>query len=122
MADVANPQTVDTINIANMKTIAETLAAANANLAQMAAQTAGLQMQNAAANQANQMNSATALSNAITTQAVNKLLNMDPSEAVAVGKVMTGNDVAQQLNAVLSALASGQQGVKTAQTTPPVTS
>lgn len=121
MADVANPQTVDTINIANMKTIAETLAAANANLAQMAAQTAGMMMQNSAANQANAMNSATALSNAITTQAVNKLLNMDPSEAVAVGKVMTGNDVAQQLNAVLSALASSQQSVKTAQTTPPVT-
>ena len=121
MAEVANPQTVDTINIANMKTIAETLAAANANLAQMAANTAGLMMQNSAANQANAMNSATALSNAITTQAVNKLLNMDPSEAVAVGKVMTGNDTAAQLSALLAALNSGQQGTKSAQTTPPVT-
>lgn len=49
------------------------------------------------------------------------LIEVDPSESVAIQKLLSGNDLAQQLAQLLAALASNQQGVKAAQTTPPVT-
>jgi L-alanine-DL-glutamate epimerase-like enolase superfamily enzyme len=117
MADVINPQAADAVTFANVKTVAETLAAANANLAQMAANAAGLAIQNAVANQANQ----SALSNAATAQAINLLLNVDPSQAVSENKLLTGNDVAATISSLLAAINAGQQGVKSAGNTPPVT-
>lgn len=45
----------------------------------------------------------------------------DPMEAVSALKLLSGNDTAQNLAALLAAIASGQQGIKGAQTTPPVT-
>ena len=117
MPEVVSPQVVDALTIDNVKTVAATLAAANANLAQMAANAAGLSIQNSVTQQ-QQMNQ---IGNALTTQAVNLLLHMDPAEAVAISKALTGNDVAQVLANVLAAINSGQQGVKSAQTTPPVT-
>jgi len=74
-------------------------------------------MSNAVSHQ-NRMN---IVAEAATATAVNVLLNMDPSQAVSEQKVLSGNDLAQQLSALLTALNSGQQGVKSAQTTPPVT-
>lgn len=53
---------------------------------------------------------------------VDKLVNADPAEAMAVLKMTTGDSVAAQMQALLAALNSGQQGVKSAQTVPPVTS
>lgn len=50
---------------------------------------------------------------------VNKLTNLDAAEALAVQKVASGNDVSQQLSALLAALNSGNQGVKAAVNTPP---
>jgi len=117
MPDVVNPQAVDAVTLSNVKTIAETGAAANANLAQMAANAAGLAVQNAVAQQ-QQMNQ---IGNALTTQAVNLLLNIDPAEAIAASKAMTGNDTAATISNLLAALNSGQQGVKSAGNTPPVT-
>ena len=113
----ANEQIVDTVSIENLKTIAGASAAAHASLAHVAAQAIGLAMQNAVTDQASQ----NAIKTAATTVAVNKLLNMDAAEALAVVKANTGNDVASQMQALLAALNSGQQGVKSAQTTPPET-
>lgn len=52
---------------------------------------------------------------------VDKLVHADPAEAMAILKMTTGDSVAQQMQALLSALNSGQQGVKASQSTPPVT-
>lgn len=112
-----NEQVTDAVTQSNVKTIAEAPAESQALLSKMMASAAGLAMQNAVAHQ-QQMN---AISQAATTVAVNKLLNMDPSEALSLVKANSGNDVAQQMQQLLAALNSGQQGVKSAQTTPPVT-
>jgi hypothetical protein len=50
---------------------------------------------------------------------VRRLTELDISESTAQNKVATGNDLAAQLGAMLTALNSGQQGVKSAITTPP---
>lgn len=52
---------------------------------------------------------------------VKSLTESDPTEAVSVLKMLSGNDQAQQLQSLLAAIASGQQVVKTAQSTPPET-
>ena len=49
------------------------------------------------------------------------LTEVDPTQAASVLKTLSGNDLAQSLGQLLAALNSGQQGVKSAQTTPPVT-
>lgn len=110
-----NEQVVDVITIENAKNIGGASSVAMAGLYQTAAQSLGLAMQNAVANQ-QQMN---AINQAATTGAVNLLLHMDPAEALATVKANTGNDVAAQMQALLAALNSGQQGVKSAVTTPP---
>lgn len=58
---------------------------------------------------------------AATASAVKGLLEVDPIEAISTLKALSGNDSAQGLATLLAALNSGQQGVKAAQTTPPVT-
>jgi len=50
-----------------------------------------------------------------------KANSIDAAEAFASKQMFTGDVVAQQLASLLAALNSGQQGVKSAQTTPPVT-
>lgn len=54
-------------------------------------------------------------------QAIKGLLEVDPMEALSVVKGLTGNDLAQQLNALSASLAAIQQQIKVAQTTPPET-
>lgn len=61
------------------------------------------------------------LGNAVITMAVNKLMNLDPAEAVSLLKTMSGNDLGQQLAGLVSAIGGGQEATKSAQTTPPVT-
>lgn len=117
MADVVNPQVVDSVTIDNVKTIAGAASAAQAQLYSMAAHAAGLAIQNATG----QQHSLNVINQALITQAVNKLLNIDVEEAVATLKATSGNDLAQQLSALLTALNSGQQGVKSAGNTPPPT-
>jgi len=114
---LVNEQVTDAVTQTNVKVVAEAPAEAIAMLYQVAAQTAGMGMQNALANQQN-MN---AINQAATTSAIDRLLHMDPAEALATVKANTGNDVASQLQSLLAALSSGQMSAKTAQTTPPVT-
>lgn len=52
---------------------------------------------------------------------VKSLVQVDPVESVSTNKLLSGNDLAATITALLSAISSGQQTVKTAQTTPPVT-
>jgi hypothetical protein len=63
--------------------------------------------------------------NAILTAAVGSvvkgLTEMDPSEAIATSRALTGHDTASGMTALLAALQSGQVGTKIAQSTPPVT-
>lgn len=116
MAQV-NEQITDSVTQANTKNLGDAPAEAIAMLYQASAHSLALAMQNAVKNQQNMA----AIHDAVTTIAVNKLLNMDPSEAISLVKSMSGNDVAAQMQQLLAALNSGQQGVKAAQTTPPVT-
>lgn len=112
-----NEQTVDSVTIANTKNLGDGPAIAANLLNQTVAQSLALAAQNAVANQ-QQMN---AIGQAATTAAVDRLLHTQPADAVAASKLLTGNDVATQMMQLLSALNSGQQGVKAAQTTPPDT-
>ena len=82
-----------------------------------AEQTANLAQQNAVSNAARM----DTIANATVTAAVDKLLNVDPMEAVGVNKVMTGNDAAAQIMALLAALQGGGIGAKTMGNVPPVT-
>ena len=52
---------------------------------------------------------------------IDKLIHADPAEAISSLKLLTGDAQGAQMNALLAALNSGQQGVKSAQSTPPVT-
>lgn len=112
-----NEQITDAVTQANVKNLADAPAEAMAMLYQASAHSLALSLQNAVQNQQNMA----AIHQAATTQAVNLLLNMDPTQAIALVKANSGNDVASQMQALLATLNSGQQGVKSAQTTPPVT-
>lgn len=109
MPDVVSPQVVDSLTIDNVKTVAATLAAANANLAQMAAHAAGTSIQNLTSmqNQQNQLGAAAMV------QGINKLLNIDVEEAASVNKVMTGNDLAQVIQSLTTVLKGGVYGTAT---------
>jgi hypothetical protein len=106
-------QIVDSVAIANTKAVAEG-AAFYSNLAMAnSVQHQNLTQQNALAEQ-----SAMGVARLA---AVKNLIEADPAQAMAVNKMMTGNDVASQMQALLAALNSGQQGAKSAQSTPPET-
>lgn len=87
------------------------------NLGEAPAFYASLAMADAVAHQRN----VNAIREAALGKIISVLTELDPVESSAVSKVMTGNELASQLTALLTALNSGQQGVKSAQTTPPVT-
>ena len=83
----------------------------------------GLAMANAVHNQNLSQQNAIAEQNAMGVArlaTVKQLIEVDPTESVAVNKMMTGNDVASQMQSLLAALNSGGQGVKSMQTTPPI--
>lgn len=69
----------------------------------------------------------TSLANSVTLQqaavgnVVRRLTELDISESAAQNKVATGNDLASTMSALLASLNSGQQGVKSAISTPPTT-
>lgn len=105
-------QIVDSVAIDNVKSIAGG-SAFYANLAMANA----VQHQNLAAQNAIGEHAAMGIARLA---AVKSLVESDPSEAISMNKMMTGNDVASQMQALLAALNSGGQGVKSMQTTPPV--
>ncbi|MDB9516058.1 RebB family R body protein [Roseofilum reptotaenium CS-1145] len=83
----------ESIAIANAKSVAEQPALlANLAFANVVANT-NLSQQNALSNQ-QAMNQ---LAMTVTAKAVNKVSDLTPLEALAVNKLYTGNDVAQQL-------------------------
>lgn len=101
-----NEVAVDAVGINNVKTIGEAAAAATA-----------LSIQNSVAHQ-NRMN---VLAESAMGSIVKKLTEVDITEAVAVLKATSGNEVASGIAQLTAALSSSQQAAKAAQTTPPVT-
>lgn len=127
MADLANPQIVDTISIENLKTIAGNSASVQAGLNTIVGSSMGMAVQNAVnAQQLAQLNAISAqqrvnvIAEAATVVEVNKLLNMDTEEANSILRTNTGNSSAETMTQLLAALNSGAQGVKAAANTPPV--
>ena len=101
-----NETIVDAVATNNVKTIGES-----------ASHSMGLAFANAVAHQ-NRMN---VIAEAAVGNIVKNLTEMDPGQAASILKTLSGNEVASQLSALLAAIASGQQQVKGAQTTPPPT-
>lgn len=97
---------IDSVANANTKTVAESTAFWTAQ---------------AMGNHVQSQNRLQILAETALAKSIELLQNISMEEASAVNKVGTGNDVAAQMQALLAALNSGQQGVKVAQTTPPVT-
>lgn len=99
-------QTLDTINNANLKTVAE---AGSHSMA--------LAMENAVAHQGAMFQ----IRELALGRLAKVMTEIDPAEAVSLLKATSGNEPASQISALLAALASGQQQVKAAQSTPPPT-
>lgn len=110
MADVLDPQIKDTATAVNAKCAMEAPTLLQHRFSELMAHEAAANF--SAMNQLRQ---------AATAKGVEMLLTTSPQEATSASKILTGNDVASQMQALLAALNSGQQGVKAAQTTPPVT-
>lgn len=106
MPEVVNPAVVDAVTAANFKAVAEQVAVAT-----------NLMMHEAVAG----FGRRAALADAYLAVALKNAHEIDPSEAIANVKALTGNDAADQLSKLLAALASGQQASKVAGNTPPVT-
>jgi hypothetical protein len=102
----ANEGIIDSVSNVNTK-----------NLGDAAAFAMGLAYNDAVAHQ-RAMNS---IREASVGAVVKSLVEVDATEAVSVGKVLTGNDLAQVFASLASAIASSQQAGKAAGVTPPVT-
>lgn len=116
-ANLTAVHTMSSVADTNRKTLGDGPAIAQNMVYSAMAQAQALAAQNAVAQQ-QQMNS---ISNAATSAMVDKLINTDPMESVAVNKMLTGNDQAASIQALLSALSAGGIGTKNMQTVPPVT-
>ncbi len=105
----------DSVADVNLKNLGDNPAFYNG----LAANTAVLALQNLVAHQ-NRVNviAEAALSNAVSQ--INSA-QTTPEEAVALVKATSGNDLAQQISALAAAIASIQQQMKGANTTPPET-
>ncbi len=107
MAEAVNSERIiESVSVGNLKTVGDA-----------SAHSMALAMQNAVAHQ-NRMN---VIAEAAIGNVTKRLTEADPIEAISAQKLMSGNDLGQQLAQLLAALASNQQGVKAAGTTPPVT-
>lgn len=93
---------------------------ASVNLKVLGEQTAALSNL-AFANAVSHQNRMNVLAEAVVGRIAKDMAEVDPSESVAIQKLLSGNDLAQNLSALGSAIAQIQQLVKGAQTTPPVT-
>lgn len=97
---------IDSVADSNLKTIAESGAFYTASLHQI---------------HVNAIAELGAITRAATAKAIKALLENDAEEAASTQKILSGNDLAQQLAQLTAAVASIQQSVKAAQTTPPQT-
>lgn len=117
MPDQINANITDSVAAANLKMLGDTPAL----MSQISTQDL--------IGHRNRMNilAETSLASSVTLQqaavgnVVRRLTELDISEAASQNKIATGNDLATQLGAMLTALNSGQQGVKSAISTPPTT-
>lgn len=99
-------QVVDSVTATNFKTLGEVNAALYAESQKMYHQANAITM---------------GINNNLYSAWGKSLVEADPLEAISVQKVLSGNDVSQQLAAIGGAIASIQQFIKGAQTTPPPT-
>lgn len=97
---------VGAVNFGNIKTVGEA-----------AAHSMALAMQNSVSHQKRM----DVLAENFIAVAVKNAHELDPAEAVSQVKALTGNDIAATLANLIASLSSGQQQVKVAETTPPVT-
>jgi hypothetical protein len=109
MAEVVN-ETVDSaveaVNVANVKTVAE-----------MAAWSTAQSMKD----HVSHSKRLDILAETYLSRALKSADEVDPEQAAATLKLLTGNDLAQTLSSFGAVVAQLQQMVKTAQTTPPST-
>ena len=98
--------TVETLNTVNLKTVGEA-----------AAHSIALAYENATAHQ-NAMN---LLREASIGAITKNMTEVDPTQAMSILKMTTGDAVSQQLASLVAVLSANQQNVKAAQTTPPAT-
>jgi hypothetical protein len=118
MADVVNPQVVDSVTIDNVKAIAGAGAEAQATVSKAISNAVAILVNDAASSAARRNNIADAAMAAV----LKDMATIDPSEAVSVAKEMSvGTDLPSILAQLGSVLGSLQQFTKTAQTTPPPT-
>lgn len=117
MTDEVNPKITDAVTIDNVKTVAGSGAEAQAMLSKALSSALGIMISEATASSSRRAAMADQAMGAV----LNKMVTMDPNEAISISKAMTGNDTATMMSQLLAALNSGQQGTKSAQTTPPVT-
>ena len=116
-----NEQVIDAVTAANVKNLGDAPAEAIAMVYQGLAQTMVLAMQDsqAAASRRN------VLADTLLGRACGSVLDAgNVAEAIAASRALSssgGTDLAAMMSQLLAALNSGQQGVKSAQTTPPVT-
>lgn len=101
---------VKSVSVANIKTVAE-----------MPAGLANLALANAVSFQQMANNGLLSLMQATNARAVTHVLDTDISDAAAVQKISSGNDLGQQLAQLGTVIAQIQQSIKGAQTTVPVT-
>lgn len=102
MADTVDPQVKDALTIGNVKTVAESASFAMATLFQ---------------HQVNHAHRLDMLAEAHLGKALNTFASVDPVEAVATSKLFKG-EADSGLSSLLAQLASGQMGIKAAQSTP----
>ena len=106
MADVVDPQVKDALTTGNVKTVAESASFAMATLFQ---------------HQVNHAHRLDMLAEAHLGKVLNNFASVDPTEAVATAKLFKG-EADSGLSSILAQLATGQMGVKAAQSTPGDTS
>lgn len=106
MSEKLEGAVVDSVTNANFK-----------NLGDQPSFYAGMGMANAVSHQ-NRLN---ILAENLLSKGIKLIHEVDPTEAVAVNKVATGNDLAAQIAALSSSVAAIQQMMKGAQSTPPET-
>ncbi len=106
MADVLNPQVVDSVTATNFKVVAEAPA---------------FYTQLAFGNAVSAQHNMTSLSQTLIGALSKQLIEIDPAEAASIGRAVTDDAMGLKIAGVLAALGSGQVSSKIAGNTPPVT-
>lgn len=111
-----NEEIVSSIAIANLKTVAEQPALLSNIALSNQIFNQNMSQQNSLAEQ-----NAMGIARLAAVKSMTEFNPMDPSQARSEQHALTGDSVASQMQALLAALNSGGQGVKSLSVTPPVT-